>query len=56
MKEHVVVPDRLLKKTGELREHFAVSYAYVSALKPKPTKRKRPKAAKAAQPTKPKTS
>ena len=42
MKEYVVVPDGLLKKTEELKATFGASYAYVSALKPKPTKRKKP--------------
>ena len=42
MKEYVVVPDGLLRKTEELKTYFDTSYAYVSALKPKPTKRKKP--------------
>jgi hypothetical protein len=46
MKEYVVVPDGLLRKTEELRAYFDASYAYVSALKPKPTKRKKPAPAK----------
>jgi len=37
MPEYVVVPDALLKKTRELARYFAVSYDYVSSLKPKPT-------------------
>jgi hypothetical protein len=36
-KEYVVVPDSLLKKTGELKKYFDLSYLYVSALKPKPS-------------------
>jgi hypothetical protein len=40
-KEYVEVPDSLLKKTSELKEFFAQSFAYVSALKPKPTTRKK---------------
>jgi hypothetical protein len=40
-KEYVDVPDALLKKTSELKKHFAVSFAYVEALKPKPTTRKK---------------
>lgn len=40
MKEYVVVPDALLKKTLELRKFFDLSYAYVGTLKPKPTSRK----------------
>ena len=35
MPEYVVVPDALLKKTAELKKHFADSYAYVKSLKPK---------------------
>jgi hypothetical protein len=44
MPEYVEVPDALLRNTEELKEFFDVSYAYVSSLKPKPTKR--PAAAK----------
>ena len=40
MKEYVVVPDDLLKKTNELKKYFDISYKYVSSLKPKPTKKK----------------
>jgi hypothetical protein len=40
MKEYVDVPDGLLKKTSELRKYFDLSFAYVSALKPKPTSKK----------------
>jgi hypothetical protein len=36
-KEYVEVPDALLKKTAELKTYFALSFAYVSSLKPKPT-------------------
>ena len=39
-KEYVEVPDALLAKTSELKKYFDVSVAYVSSLKPKPTKRK----------------
>jgi hypothetical protein len=39
-KEYVEVPDALLKKTRELKKYFDLSYGYVSALKPKPTKKK----------------
>ena len=39
MKEYVEVPDTLLKETCELKRAFDVSYAYVAALKPKPTTR-----------------
>lgn len=41
MKEYVVVPDHLLKKTRELKRAFDVSYAHVGTLKPKPTTRKK---------------
>jgi hypothetical protein len=40
MKEYAVVPDDLLRKTQELKKYFDLSYAYVSSLKPKPTKKK----------------
>jgi hypothetical protein len=40
LEEYVEVPDALLKKTPELKKHFDVSYAYVTSLKPKPTKKK----------------
>jgi len=39
-KEYVVVPETLLRKTQELKRFFEQSYAYVSSLKPKATKRK----------------
>jgi hypothetical protein len=39
-KEYVVVPDALLERTSELAQYFALSFSYVSSLKPKPTKRK----------------
>ncbi len=42
-KEYVVVPAALLARTAELAPYFAASYAWVKAMKPKPT-------------TKPKTS
>jgi hypothetical protein len=40
MKEYVTVPDSLLKNTKAPEKHLAESYAYVKALKPKPSKRK----------------
>jgi TfoX/Sxy family transcriptional regulator of competence genes len=40
MKEYVEVPGALLAKTAELKKFFEASYAYVGALKPKPTKKK----------------
>jgi len=39
--EYVEVPDALLAKTRELKPFFDASYAYVSALKPKPASRKK---------------
>jgi TfoX/Sxy family transcriptional regulator of competence genes len=44
-KEYVEVPDALLAKTSELQPYFATSYAWVKAMKPKPTT-KRKKAGK----------
>jgi hypothetical protein len=41
MKEYVVIPDALLKKTKDLKKYFDISYAYVGSLKPKPTKKKK---------------
>ncbi len=41
MKEYVVVPDTLLENTQELSKYYDLSFAYVSSLKPKPTKRKK---------------
>ncbi len=38
-KEYVVVPDKLLKNTKELKPFFDKSFEYVSSLKPKPTKK-----------------
>ena len=38
--EYVVVPDRLLARTAELKPYFDASLAYVATLKPKPTKKK----------------
>ena len=49
MKEYVEVPDALLKKTRELKKFFALSYAYVGSLKPKPTTRKKKAAKKKAR-------
>ena len=40
-KEYVEVPDALLEKTVELKEYFKCSIAYVSAMKPKPTAKKK---------------
>jgi hypothetical protein len=38
-KEYVEVPDTLLANTVELKPYFANSYAWVKAMKPKPTKK-----------------
>lgn len=40
MPEYASVPDELLRKTGELKKYLAISYEYVSRLKPKATKKK----------------
>ncbi len=55
MKEYAEVPDALLKQTRELKKFFDQSYAYVSSLKPKPTKRKK-KSATAKKTAKKKTT
>jgi len=39
-KEYVTVPDEVLDDTPTLAPYLAASYAYVSALKPKPTTRR----------------
>ncbi|MCW1914844.1 hypothetical protein OJ996_14750 [Luteolibacter sp. GHJ8] len=41
LKDYVEVPDALLAKTGALQNYFGTSLAYVAALKPKPTKKKK---------------
>lgn len=40
LEEYVEVPPALLKRTQELKKYFDLSYAYVSSLKPKPTKKR----------------
>jgi hypothetical protein len=40
MPEFVKVPDRLLGETHALRPYLEISFAYVSALKPKPSRKK----------------
>ncbi len=40
MKEYVLVPDELLKKTKELKKYLDLSFEYAKTLKPKPTKKK----------------
>jgi hypothetical protein len=37
-REYVTVPDDLLADTPRLQSYFELSYSYVSALKPKPSK------------------
>jgi hypothetical protein len=37
MKEHVIVPDKLLANTKELKKYFDQSYEYIKSLNPKPT-------------------
>lgn len=39
--EYVVVPDKLLANTAELKPFFATSVAYVSSLRPKATTKKK---------------
>ncbi len=39
LKEYVFVPENLFKKTEKIKEYFAISFAYVSNLKPKSTKK-----------------
>jgi hypothetical protein len=39
MPEYVTVPDAVLQKTSEMKKYLAISYEYVSGLKPKPTKK-----------------
>ena len=46
MQEYVEVPDALLRKTGELKKFFDLSFAYAGSLKPKPTTRKKKPATK----------
>lgn len=48
-KEYVEVPDALLARTAELKPYFAQSFAYVSAMKPKPTRKPATPARKAAK-------
>ena len=47
-KEYVEVPDAVLARTAELQPYFAASYAWVKAMKPKPT-RKPAKGARSAK-------
>ena len=41
MKEYVLVPEDLLKKTDALKMYFDASYKHISTLKPKPTRKKK---------------
>jgi hypothetical protein len=41
--EYVEVPDALLTATAELKKFFDLSFAYVSAMKPKPATKKKAK-------------
>jgi hypothetical protein len=41
MPEYVMVPDAVLQKTGEMKKYVAISYEYVTGLKPKPTRKKK---------------
>ncbi len=38
-KEYVVVPEKLLKNTKELKPYFDLSFKYINSLKPKATKK-----------------
>jgi hypothetical protein len=38
-KEYALVPGELFKKTRELKKYFDMSYDYVKAMKPKPSKK-----------------
>jgi hypothetical protein len=40
MPEYVAVPDTILQKTAEVKKYLAISYEYVSGLKPNATKKK----------------
>ncbi|MFY9845802.1 MAG: TfoX/Sxy family protein [Terriglobales bacterium] len=43
MKEYVAVPEAMLKNTKELEKYLELSYEYVKTLKPKTTKKPKPK-------------
>jgi hypothetical protein len=49
-KEYVEVPEALLARTAELEPYFAQSFAYVSAMKPKPTRKTKPKPTRKTRP------
>jgi TfoX/Sxy family transcriptional regulator of competence genes len=40
LKEYVLVPDKLLENTKELKKYLDLSFEYVKTLKVKPTKKK----------------
>lgn len=40
LKEYVLVPDKLLANTKELKKYFDLSFEYAKKLKPKPGKKK----------------
>jgi TfoX/Sxy family transcriptional regulator of competence genes len=40
MKEYIEIPAALLENTKQLQNYFDISYAYISTLKPKATKKK----------------
>ena len=42
-KDYVVIPDDLLQQLDALKPYFAMSYDYVSTLKPKPTSKSKKK-------------
>ena len=52
--EYVVVPDKLLAKTAELKPYFDDSVSYVASLKAKPTTKAKSKTAKKSPTPKPK--
>ncbi len=41
MKEYPIVPQEVMENTRALNKYFRKSFAYVSSLKPKPTKKKK---------------
>jgi hypothetical protein len=43
MPEYVTIPDALLEDTEALKPYLRMSYAYVTSLKPKPTKKPKKK-------------
>lgn len=41
LKEYVLVPEKLFLNTEMIKEYFIISFAYVSSLSPKPTKKRK---------------